>query len=143
VAPLGRFGRPLLALGALVLAIAGVVAALQFFSSKDDATVTRSGGPGSARPAGDTPAVRDGNVLLLHRRPGDARALRALADDVAGPSSAKLQAAGQAVLVRRDPALAVPIIALTATRRIESQRADDPALVQFVEYWLGRRTASR
>ncbi|MEA2183120.1 MAG: hypothetical protein QOF69_2305, partial [Solirubrobacteraceae bacterium] len=49
--------RPLLALGALVLAIAAVVAASQFFNSKDDATVTRSAGPGVPRPAGDTPAV--------------------------------------------------------------------------------------
>lgn len=135
--------RPLLALGVLVLAVAAVAGALQFFSSKDDATVTRSGGPGNARPAGDTPAVPDGNVLLLHRGRDEAPALRRLADDIAGPTNAKLEAAGQAVLVRRDAALAVPIAAFTASRRIEVERADDRALAQFVEYWLGRRAATR
>ena len=135
--------RALLALAALVLAVAGVAAAFAFFSSKDDATFTRSRGPGSVRPVGDKPAVRDGNVLLLHPRPGQARALRALADDIAGPANAKLEAAGQAVLVRRDAALAVPILALTATRRLEAARADDPALARFVEYWLGRRAPDR
>jgi len=135
--------RALLALGALVLAVAGVAAAFAFFSSKDDATVTRSAGPGSPRPAGDRPAVRDGNVLLLHRRADQARALRTLADDIAGPASAQLEAAGQAVLVRRDATLPVPIVALSATRRIEAERADDPALAQFVEYWLGRRAQQR
>jgi hypothetical protein len=129
----------LLALVALVLAIAGVAAAFAFFSSKDDATVTRSGRLGSVRPAGDKPAVRDGNVLLLHLRRGEGRALRRLADDIAGPPNAQLEAAGQAVLVRRDATLAVPIVAVTATRRLEAERADDPALVRFVESWLGRR----
>jgi hypothetical protein len=131
--------RPLFALGAVILAVAGVAAAFAFFSSKDDATVTRSGGPGIARPASDTPAVRAGNVVLLYREPSQARALRALADDIAGPPNAKLEAAGQAVLVRRDATLAAPIAAVTAARRIDAERADDPALRQFVEYWLGRR----
>jgi hypothetical protein len=135
--------RPLLALGALVLAIAAVVAASQFFNSKDDATVTRSAGPGVPRPAGDTPAVVDGNVLLLHRRRDEAGPLRALADRVAGPANAKLAAAGQAVIVRHDAGLAVPVAALTAARRLDAQRGDDPALAQFVEYWLGRRALPR
>jgi hypothetical protein len=135
--------RTLLALGALVLALAGIAAAFAFFSSTDDATVTRSAGPGSPRPHGDGPAVGDGNVLLLHRAPGQARALRALADELAGPPNAKLEAAGQAVLVRHDGTLAAPIAAVTADRRIDVERADDPALRQFVEYWLGRRPVSR
>lgn len=135
--------RTLLALGALVLALAGIAAAFAFFSSTDDATVTRSAGPGRTRPQGDRPIVRDGNVLLLHRGPGPARALRALADELAGPPNAKLEAAGQAVLVRHEATLVVPIAAVTADRRIDVERTDDPALKQFVEYWLGRRPASR
>jgi hypothetical protein len=135
--------RALLALVALVLAIAGVAAAFAFFSSKDDATVTRSGGLGSVRPSGDKPVVRDGNVLLLHLRRGEGRALRTLADDIAGPPNAQLEAAGQAVLVRRDATLAVPIVAVTATRHLEAERADDPALARFVESWLGRRALER
>lgn len=135
--------RALLVLAALVLAVAGVAAAFAFFSSKDDATFTRSDGPGSVRPAGDKPAVRDGNVLLLHRPLGQGRALRALADDIAGPPNAQLEAAGQAVLVRHDAKLAAPIVAVTATRRLQAQRADDSALAPFVEYWLGRRALGR
>jgi len=133
----------ILALGALVLAVAGVAAAFAFFSSKDDATFTRSGGPGSVRPSGDTPAVRDGNVLLLHRQRGQGRALRTLADDITGPPNAQLEAAGQAVLVRHDAKLAAPIVALTAARRLQAERADDAALARFVEYWLGRRALNR
>ena len=135
--------RPILALGGLVLAIAAIAAASQFFSSKDDATFTRASGPGVPRPAGEKPIVVDGNVLLLHRERNQAAALRALADRVAGPANAKLAAAGQAVIVRRDAALAVPIAALSATRRLDAERGDDPALAQFVEYWLGRRAQTR
>ena len=55
------------------------------------------------------------------------------------PPTPELEAAGQAVLVRHDAKLAAPIVAVTATRRLQAQRADDPALARFVEYWLGRR----
>jgi hypothetical protein len=47
------------------------------------------------------------------------------------------------VIVRHDAGLAVPVAALTAARRLDAQRGGDPALAQFVEYWLGRRALPR
>ena len=132
---------PLLALAAVVLAVIGIAVLAAFFSSKDDATVTSSGGPGDTRAARAEPEVRAGNVLLLHREGGPAADLHALADEIAGPSSAELEAAGQAILVRRDTAIGAPITALTSARRIDVPRARDPRLRRFVEYWLGRKAA--
>ena len=133
---------PSLALGAAVLAAVAIALAAAFFSSRDDATVTPSGGPGDARTAPAEPAVRPGNVLLLHREAGPAADLHALADEIAGPSNADLAAAGQAILVRRDTAIDAPITALTSARQLDARRVSDPRLRRFAEYWLGRRTVT-
>ncbi|MBA3327851.1 MAG: hypothetical protein H0T43_06075, partial [Solirubrobacterales bacterium] len=49
-----------------------------------------------------------------------------------------LEAAGQAVLVRRGEDLGVAVRALTATRSLDAPGPRDPALRTFVEFWLGR-----
>lgn len=130
--------RLALGLGVLVLAVVAAAAAIAFFAARDDATVARAQGPGAPRAAGAGPAVRPGNVLLLYADPAAAGALRALAEEVAGPPSPALVAAGQAVVVRRQPGLGAPVRALSATRRLDSAGADDPALREFVEFWVGR-----
>lgn len=124
--------------GVLALAVAAAIAALAFFDARDDATVLRTPSPGVARAAGEAPPVRSGNVLLLYRDLRSAAPLRALADELSGPPDPALEAAGQAVIVRRSPQLPGPVRALSAARRLDGRGAGDPAVRGFAEFWLGR-----
>jgi hypothetical protein len=131
-------GRLILAVGAVLAAVVGVVAVAALLASRDDSTVTRSAGPGVQRPADARPRVAVGNVVLLYSDERLTRRLRGLAADVGGPVDPALVAAGQAVVVQRQPNLRVPVVAVTATRRLDATGPDDPALRAFAEYWLGR-----
>ena len=126
-------------LAAIVLTAVGIIGAAAYFNSRDDATLTVGQGVGQLRPPGARPPVRPGNVLLLYSDARQAPGLRALARELGGSGPA-LAAAGQAVLVRRDAGLRVPIVALSARHRHDARAASDPALRGFVEYWLGRAT---
>ena len=125
-------------LGVLVLAAVGIAAALSYFNARDAATVQRSDGPGSARAAGARPAVEAGNVVLLFSDERQTTGLRELALQTGGEASPALVSAGQAVIVRRQPGLRVPVVALSSDRRLDANGAEDPQLQAFVEYWLGR-----
>ncbi len=132
-----------LGIAALVLAAVAAVAAIAFFAARDDAPVARDTGPGVpvARlgpTARDAPATQPGNVQLLHADRADAATLRALAEEVAGPPSPELEAAGQAVLVRRLPAVGHGVLALAGDRGLRTDDPADPRLRAFVEAWLGR-----
>jgi hypothetical protein len=129
--------RVAIALGAVALAAAGIAGAYAYVSSRDDATLKTSAGPGEARDKGARPVVAAGNVLLLYADPRQAPELRALARDLGGAGAA-LRAAGQAVLIRRSEAPVVGVAALSRLHRIEVLSASDPALRAFVEHWLGR-----
>jgi hypothetical protein len=131
--------RAAVALGVIVLAAAGAVAVMAILNARDEPTVQRSGGPGSPRVAGARPVVGAGNVVLLYSDERETAALRELALDTGGPATAEVRAAGQAVLVVRQPGLRVPVVALTTDRRLDASGPDDPRLRAFVEYWLGRR----
>jgi hypothetical protein len=131
--------RAAVALGVVVLAAAGAVAVMAILNARDEPTVQRSGGPGSPRVAGARPVVGAGNVVLLYSDERETAALRELALDTGGPATAEVRAAGQAVLVVRQPGLRVPVVALTTDRRLDASDPDDPRLRAFVEYWLGRR----
>jgi hypothetical protein len=131
--------QALLALTVMVVVVIGVAAAIAFFVARDDATVPGGDdGPGSARTDGDTAVVAAGNVMLIHSDERLTRGLRELAAETAGSSDPALEAAGQAVLVRRRPNLDVPVLALSSSHRLEARGPDDPALRRFIEYWLGR-----
>ena len=124
----------------VVIVAAGVVAALAFFTARDQSTVaTPQGGPG--RPAGALPPGVErpapGNVLLVASDPTELEALRDLGDRVAGEPTEALQAAGQAVLVE-EAAGVEGVRAFAAGRTVKASGADDPALREFVEAWLGR-----
>lgn len=131
----------ILSLVAVVVAVVGVAAVAALLAARDDATVTPSAGPGATRPEGATPQVDDGNVVLLYGDERLTRRLRALALEVGGPPDGPLVAAGQAVLVRRRPGLRVPVVAVSASHRLDAGGPDDPVLRPFVEYWLGREPA--
>jgi hypothetical protein len=131
----------ILALVVVVAAVVGIAVLVAVFAARDDATVTPSAGPGVARPAESTALVADGNVALLYSDERLTRRLRELARDIAGPADTALVAAGQAVIVRRRANLGVPVIAVSATHRLDASGPDDPALRRFIEYWLGREPA--
>jgi hypothetical protein len=133
----------ILALVVVVAAVVGIAVLVAVFAARDDATVAPSSGPGVARSAGATPLVSGGNVALLYSDERLTRRLRELAVDIAGPADASLVAAGQAVIVRRRPNLRVPVVAVSATRRLDAIGPHDPALRGFIEYWLGREAGAR
>ncbi|MDX6691580.1 MAG: hypothetical protein QOG15_3037 [Solirubrobacteraceae bacterium] len=130
-------GRAVNAIAVLVLVAAGIFGAIAYFNARDSSTVSRSAGPGRVRPAGERPAVRSGNILLLYSDEKDVPQLRAIQDELSGTDKA-LAAAGQAVLVRRGAA-PQGIAALSARHRIDASRADDNVVSGFAEYWLGRK----
>jgi hypothetical protein len=125
----------------LVAAVAGVVAVAALLASRDDSTLKPADGPGVVRPADARPNVAAGNVVLLYSDERLTRRVREFAADVGGPPDPALVAAGQAVIVRRQPNLRVPVVALTSTHRLDAAGPDDPALRSFVEYWLGKEAA--
>jgi hypothetical protein len=130
--------RAAVALAIVVLAAAGALAVMAILNARDDATVHSSAGPGVKRIPGARPAVGRGNVVLLYSDERLTAALRDLALDIGGPVTPELRAAGQAVLVVRQPGLRVPVAGLTTDRRLDASGPDDPLLRAFVEYWLGR-----
>lgn len=133
--------RAAVGVGVLVLALAGVIALIAILDARDDSTVGGSAGPGVARADGARPVVAPGNVVMLHSDERLTAALRELALDSGGPATAALVRAGQAVVVRRQAGLRVPVVALTAERRLDAQGPADPRLRAFVDHWLGRREA--
>jgi hypothetical protein len=133
--------RAAVGVGVLVLALAGILALVAFLDARDDSTVGGSSGPGVARAAGARPVVAPGNVVLLYSDERLTAALRELALDAGGPATPALVRAGQAVVIRRQAGLRMPVVALTADRRLDAQGPTDPLLRAFVDHWLGRREA--
>jgi len=128
---------------ALVAAAAAGFGLIAFLTGQDDATTATppAAAPGMAVPAQggqDAEVLRAGNVILVAGR-GQVREARALAEELAGPPSDALQDAGQAVLVEEGPGRG-GIVAVAWQRQLRAETPDDPALREFVEYWLGRGT---
>ncbi|HLJ04165.1 MAG TPA: DUF3105 domain-containing protein [Solirubrobacteraceae bacterium] len=131
----------------------------QAFRDQGDARLT----PGAPRPAYDSspptsgahfpvPVLRDesrlsddqllealarGDVVVLYPGPRAPPELEALARSLAAPFSPALAAAGQAVILAPFPG-STELTALAWAHLLRATSAGDPALRQFVEYWLGR-----
>ena len=123
---------------AALLTVAAVLGLLAFLNARDDATI------GEDRPAPGQPAadatdrnLEQGNVFFIYGDAADREPLRALAQEIAGPQDEALIHAGQAILVQRRPG-ATGVVAEAYKRRLTVASADDPALREFAEYWLGR-----
>lgn len=132
------------ALAVFAIALAGVVALLAFFESRDQSTTSggasssaSANGPGARDPGASSSLLRAGNVELRYARAADRPTLLALAEQEAGRDGRALRAAGQAVVVVRDPR-AAPVLARAFGRSLRATSADDPRLQEFVEAWLGR-----
>jgi hypothetical protein len=122
---------------AALLTVAAIFGVLVFFSARDDSTIgTTTGAPGEAADDVRSPALGRGNVVLRFSDAGFRAPLRALAAEY-GPAS--LHEQGEAVIVERDPS-ARGVVALAYKRRLQATNPDDPALRQFIDYWLGRGT---
>ena len=129
--------RGVVVAAAAVLTVAAVLGVLAFFNSRDDATIGEDqNAPGRTDARFATDRLRRGNVVLYYSRAADRAPLEALARDVAGPSDPALVEAGQAVIVERgdDPG----VVAAAYRRALTVDSPDDPALREFVQYWLGR-----
>jgi hypothetical protein len=82
-------------------------------------------------------ALETGNVVVMYGTPAPPPGLTALAASVAAPFSPRLAAAGQAVILARQPGT-TGLIALAWTRMLRTSSVADPQLRSFMEYWLGR-----
>jgi len=159
-----RLRRAGVALLTLLVALAGFVAILLFFESRDSSQVSSApsaaqapGQPVAHQPRAQRPAriARDavrlsadqilhalelGDVVMVYG--GSAvppPALRALQQRVSGPFDPVLAANGAAVILGHEPG-ASGVTALAWRRVLYAQSASDPALGQFANYWLGRGT---
>lgn len=126
---------------AVAIAVVGVIGLIAFFNSRDDSTT------GDARPAtepgrtstagGGDALLEGGNVVLRFSDGSFAPRLRALAGDLGAPDTPALRAAGQAVVLRRDPK-AAGVVADAYRHTLTVREPGDPQLQAFIERWLGR-----
>jgi hypothetical protein len=128
---------------AFLIALVALVGFILLINSRDQSGVDQHGsvtaGPGDPY-KGDpvlSPALQDavkrGNVVVLYR---DANPPAGTANLVP-PGGKALQAAGQAVVLEREPTLDTALAAVSA-KKIE--KADQPQqLTGFIDYWLGGR----
>jgi len=87
-------------------------------------------------------ALELGNVVIAYGGGRLPSSLRALADQVAGPFSPVLAAAGQAVILARRPGVR-GVVALAWSRDLRVRSPADPRLGGFAEAWLGRGAPRR
>jgi hypothetical protein len=98
-------------------------------------TVTRAGVPLSDDQV--LSALRLGDVVILYGGGRPPAGLEQFARSVAPPFTPELAATGGAVILAPRPRTA-GIVALAWTHLLRVARASDPALGQFVGFWLGR-----
>ena len=133
--------RAAVVVAAVVVALAGSVGLIAFFQSRDDANITAndaSSAPGVNAPSETEERLRKGNVVITYSDQSDGPALRALAEDVAGPPDMALVDAGQAVVIEQRPDQEDPVVAHAYKRRLVAQSGAEREVRQFVEFWLGQ-----
>jgi hypothetical protein len=82
-------------------------------------------------------ALELGDVVILYASRTPPRALRELQDELSGPFDRELAAAGQAVILSRDPSVQ-QTTALAWRHRLRAGAADDPKLREFADFWLAK-----
>ena len=126
----------------VVIGLAVLVGFITLINSRDKSGVDQqsaSAGPGEPY-RGDpvlSPGLQDalkrGNVVVLYRDDKPP----AGTEQLVPPGGKALEAAGQSVVLDREPKLGAPLAAVSA-KKIE--QADAPQQLQpFIDYWLGGR----
>jgi hypothetical protein len=132
--------RALGTIAVLAVAVAGVIALIAFFNGRDSSTTggaATAPSPGVvARPGGGA-VLRGGNIVLSYADAAVAPALRRLASALGAPDTPELRAAGQAVVLRRDPR-AAGIVARAYRHTLTVSSPADGRLQDFIESWLGQ-----
>jgi Protein of unknown function (DUF3105) len=82
-------------------------------------------------------ALELGNVILFYDSARPPAALVALQEELTGSFDPDLAAAGQAVILARRPGSSA-VTAAAWRRLLRAGRADDAAVREFAEHWLGR-----
>jgi hypothetical protein len=126
---------------AVLVALAGSIGLIAFFQSRDDADISgadATAAPGVSAPSATEERLRKGNIVITYSDQGDGPALRALAEDVAGPPDMALVDAGQAVVVEQRPDQDDPVVAHAYRRRLVAQSGADREVREFIEFWLGQ-----
>lgn len=82
-------------------------------------------------------ALQVGDVVLMYAGARPPAGLAALARREAPPFTAALAATGGAVVLARRPGTS-GVVALAWTHMLRAATAADPALPDFIRYWLGR-----
>lgn len=85
-------------------------------------------------------ALEVGDIVILYGTPKPPSDLEAFAQRVAGRFTPALAAAGQAIVIGRR-AGAAGLTALAWTRRLQVRAANDPALLSFIQAYLGQGAA--
>jgi hypothetical protein len=128
---------------AVLVGLAAVVGLVALINSRDKSDINQQSavkaGPGTPY-KGDpvlSPALQDavkrGNVVVLYR---DAKP-PAGTQRLVPPGGKALVAAGQSVVLEREPTLKVPLAAVSAKKIEEANSPQE--LNGFIDYWLGGR----
>jgi hypothetical protein len=75
--------------------------------------------------------------VILYPQRTPPTALRRLQDDLSGPFDRDVAAAGQAVILSRDPSVG-QVTGLAWRHRLRASGSADPALREFADFWLGK-----
>jgi hypothetical protein len=125
---------------AVAIAVVGVIGLIAFFNGRDESTTGGDGtqpAPGTERTAAGGSLLEQGNVVLRYSDRSLTAALETLASDLGAPDSPELRAAGQAVVLRRDPQ-AGGVVAEAFEHTLTVATPSDPQLQAFIERWLGQ-----
>jgi hypothetical protein len=82
-------------------------------------------------------ALERGNVIVFFDTAREGRALRKLQSTLTGPFVPQVAAAGQALILARRPGTK-GVIAASWRHLLNVRRPNDPALLAFANYWIGR-----
>lgn len=126
---------------ALVVGLAALVGLIAIFTSRDKSDLAQhtevTAGPGEPY-KGDPvlspsleDAVKRGNVVVLYRD----EKLPAGTQQLVPPGGKELEAAGQSVVIDREPTLNAQLAAISAKRIQKAGIAEQ--LQPFIDYWLG------
>jgi hypothetical protein len=132
--------RALSTIAIVVVAVAGVIGLIAFFNSRDPSTTANdhvaTSDPGVGAPVAAGALLHAGNVVLSYSDASFTPALRRLASSLGAPDTPALRAAGQAVVLRRDPR-AGGVAARALRHSLVVATPSDPRLQDFIERWLG------